>query len=147
MKIVFDLDGTLANIEHRLHFINGPKKDWPAFFRACVHDVPIPPLVQLCQQLILAGNRVEIWSGRSDMVYAETVAWLSRHLNRHAIGYAALRMRKDGDYRADQIVKAEWLEAMSHNEWPDLVFDDRKRVVDMWRAHGIKCCQVEPGEF
>jgi len=31
---VFDLDGTLANIDHRLHFIKTKPKNWPAFFEA-----------------------------------------------------------------------------------------------------------------
>ena len=30
---------------------------------------------------------------------------------------------------------------------PFLVFDDRQRVVDMWRRNGIQCCQVAPGDY
>lgn len=37
---IFDLDGTLALIEHRLHFIQGPKKDWRGFFGAVGDDSP-----------------------------------------------------------------------------------------------------------
>ena len=93
--------------------------------------------------MVLAGHRVEVWSGRSDEVRPESEAWL----NQHAIGYAALWMRKAGDYRQDAIVKAEWLEALPEDQRPVLAFDDRQQVVDMWRAHGVRCCQVAPGDF
>ena len=30
---------------------------------------------------------------------------------------------------------------------PLLVFEDRDRVVQMWRDAGLKCLQVKPGEY
>lgn len=143
MIIAFDLDGTLANIEHRLHYIQNKPKDWPAFFLACVDDAPIPSMIDVCRAMIIAGHAVDIWSGRSDVVRAQTEAWL----NKYAIGYRSLYMRKDGDYRKDCIVKAEWLNALMHVGRPELAFDDRQQVVDMWREHGIRCCQVAKGDF
>jgi hypothetical protein len=143
MIVAFDFDGTLANIEHRLHFIQSKPEDWPAFFRACVNDTPIMPVIHACQAMVLAGHGVEVWSGRSDIVRTESELWL----NRHAIGYKTLRMRQDGDYRQDAIVKAEWLAALPEAARPALAFDGRQQVVDMWRAHGIRCCQVAPGDF
>lgn len=38
MFVVFDLDGTLADGDHRLHHITGETKDWRAFFAACGDD-------------------------------------------------------------------------------------------------------------
>jgi hypothetical protein len=146
MKIAMDLDGTLADITHRLHFIQHERskdKDWPSFFRASVDDKPIAPMIALAQSLVLAGHAVDIWSGRSDVVRFETEAWL----NRHAIGYRTLRMRRDGDYRKDCIVKQEWLDGLPSFERPDIAFDDRQQVVDMWRRNGIRCAQVAPGDF
>jgi phosphoglycolate phosphatase-like HAD superfamily hydrolase len=144
MRIVFDLDGTLANLEHRLPLIKNKPKDWPGFFRACVMDKPIPHMCAVYRALFMAGHQIEIWSGRSDVVRKETEAWLERH---GLQGYTALRMRQDGDYRADNIVKAEWLAELGKDNWPAIVFDDRDRVVAMWRSHGIPCCQVAEGEF
>ena len=146
MKIIFDLDGTLADITHRLHMIDKSKgkPDWPAFFMACVDDKPIPEMVRLAR--CLAGCTVDIWSGRSDIVRPQTEFWLDVR----GLGFVTgdhLRMRKEGDYRADHIVKEDWLYALPKSQWPDIVFDDRKQVVDMWRVHGIRCCQVAPGEF
>jgi hypothetical protein len=62
--------------------------------------------------------------------------------------YEQLRMRPVGDYRDDAVLKEQWLnEARVLGKAPDIVFDDRQRVVDMWRRNGITCCQVAPGDF
>jgi hypothetical protein len=57
-------------------------------------------------------------------------------------------MRKLGDRRDDDIVKFELLEQIYEMGYePVLVFDDRDRVVKMWRAAGLRCFQVAPGDF
>jgi len=145
--IAFDLDGTLANIEHRLHFIKGDDKpkDWRSFFAACVYDEPITTLLCLVRELA-TGNYIEVWSGRSDEIRPQTEFWLAQHGLKWAKGNR-LRMRKSGDYRPDHVVKAEWLDAIDPPERPHLAFDDRQQVVDMWRSKGVLCCQVAPGDF
>lgn len=139
---MFDLDGTLADVEHRRHLIEKPRRDWHAFFAACVDDPPILPVIGVHRALCLAGARVEIWSGRSDEVRSETDAWLGHHVGE---GVTVTRMRRAGDFRPDQQLKEEWL--LSEPAPPHLVFDDRDKVVAMWRRHGIRCAQVAPGDF
>ena len=37
--LIVDIDGTIADLSHRLHHINGSsRKDWDAFFAACKYD-------------------------------------------------------------------------------------------------------------
>lgn len=141
MIIVFDLDGTLANNDHRFHFIAGEKKDWPGYLQACLEDLPIDRLIEICRLFYRVGHSVEIWSGRSDEVREKTEKWL-RWYN---IQYSILRMRKEKDYREDWKVKEEWLLSLGYK--PDIAFDDRQQVVDMWRRNHVLCCQVAPGNF
>jgi phosphoglycolate phosphatase-like HAD superfamily hydrolase len=143
MKIIFDLDGTLANLEHRLHYIRKSPRDYDAFYDACDKDLPIYQIVTLNKILYNTFNDIFIWSGRRESTREKTLEWLYRY----KIQFNAIRFRKDGDFRDDVIVKEEWLHELPNNQWPDLVFDDRKRVVDMWRRNGIKCCQVEEGLY
>ena len=147
MFIVFDLDGTLALNEHRQHFVQRPpgeKKDWDAFFEACDKDEPNKPIVDTLKAFRHAGHRVEIWSGRSAQVIVKTQVWLSR-FGLHTFGF---RCRPEGDHTPDTELKARWLEeAIAADRKPDLVFEDRASVVAMWRANGIPCCQVAPGDF
>ena len=40
------------------------------------------------------------------------------------------------------------LDKMKAEGWnPELVFDDRTSVVDMWREKGLRAVQVAPGDF
>ncbi len=59
------------------------------------------------------------------------------------------RMRKAGDHQDDVMLKGGWLSEIEPPEWDRLtaVFDDRDRVVQMWRDAGVTCFQVAPGEF
>lgn len=143
MFIVFDLDGTLALNEHRQHFVQRPKgeKDWDAFFEACDQDSTYWQVMEVMRSLIIAGHRVEIWSGRSAQVIEKTHAWLGRY----GFAYLLTRSRPAGNHIPDTELKTEWLVQASPK--PDLVFDDRDSVVAMWRANGIPCCQVAPGNF
>ncbi len=142
MFIIFDLDGTLALNEHRQHFLDGETKDWDAFYAACVDDRPNAPIIKTLKLFVEQDHRVEIWSGRSSAVQRQTVEWLSKY---GIEDYGAMRMRRADDYTPDDKLKLSWLEG---SIWrPDLVFDDRDKVVAMWRAQGIVCCQVAPGAF
>jgi len=152
MFIIFDLDGTLANIEHRLHHIrkrddagNKLTQNWDAFHTSCVDDQVIWPIRSIYQALEAQRHTIEIWSGRSDKVRAETEAWLNRF---HITGYNKLLMRFHGDYTPDHELKESWLNQLkATGVIPDLVFDDRSRLVEMWRRNGIRCCQVAEGNF
>ena len=136
---VFDLDGTLALIEHRLHFIERKPKDWDAFFAACVDDAPNPPLVRIAEALAACGTEIWVATGRSDAVRAQTRAWFAQH----RVPCDRLLMRAAHDRRADWVLKRGWL---SSGQIPaarvQMVFDDRARVVQMWREAGLTCLQV-----
>ncbi len=136
---VFDLDGTLANTDHRAHLVAA--KDWRGYFAACDLDPPHAHVIAVAHALINAGHRVEIWSGRSDEVRDKTEAWLAEH----GLGGIPLRMRQAGDYTPDEVLKRQWL--IDADRIPDMIFDDRAKVVRMWRAMGVPCAQVAPGEF
>jgi len=139
--IVFDLDGTLAITHHRDHFIQGKRKDWRSFFASCVNDEPNLPVIAMFHALRAQGYRLEIWSGRSDQVRAETEDWLEKF----GIKADHLRMRKKDDYTPDHILKESWLKESDRK--PMVIFDDRNKVVNMWRQNHVPCFQVAPGDF
>lgn len=169
MNVVFDLDGTLALHHHRRHFIEGENKDWRSYFDTCDEDKPNMPIVNILHELCRPRNRrhhVEIWTGRSegkDMVWREkTVQWLLTQADIFAPGWPNLfeeedlgnerlldvmdlKMRPYKDYRSDVDLKRQWLcDQAETNYYPALVFEDRQKVVDMYRSYGITCVQVAP---
>lgn len=142
--VIFDLDGTLALIDHRRHFVTGKNKDWFAFSKSCTSDQINRPVAEIFRLLVMAGKHVVIFSGRTNAVYAETCAWLGFY-NLIPCG---LYMRKDGDFTPDHELKEGWLKELQNADIEiDCVFDDRQSVVEMWRENGITCFQVAPGDF
>lgn len=141
IKVVFDLDGTLANCDDRIQYLNREKKDWRAFYAACDTDRPYHAVIRVLHALWMTGAEVEIWTGRSGEVSEKTRRWLDEN----GMGMIPLKMREEGDHRPDTVIKEEWLDACDAK--PTLVFEDRASVVAMWRSHGITCCQVREGDF
>jgi hypothetical protein len=59
-----------------------------------------------------------------------------------------LLMRTEGDHRSDDIVKKEIYEKRIAPQYDVvIVFDDRDKVVKMWRDLGLLCGQVYYGDF
>lgn len=144
---LFDIDGTLADCSHRLHHIQAKPKDWRAFFAGCQDDKPLAHIIELAKKL-WATTPVVFVSGRSDECRDETAKWLERHGLGILMQPASLYMRSEGDYRADDVVKGELLDRILADGWqPIMAFDDRDRVVKMWRERGIPCAQVAEGDF
>jgi hypothetical protein len=140
--IVFDLDGTLALNGHREHLIK--EQGWDAYFLACGDDAPNEPVISVMNHLWERGIAVEVWSGRGAIAFNQTADWLAVNGARHT----KLRMRAEGDYTPDDDLKESWLkEEVAAGNRVLMVFDDRDKVVAMWRRNGLTCFQVAPGNF
>ena len=57
---IFDLDGTLADVGHRLHYISGNPKSWRSFFAACADDAPCKPVISTLQRLRKGGAEIYV---------------------------------------------------------------------------------------
>ena len=140
--IIFDLDGTIADIDHRLHFVKKQPKDWVGFLDACPDD----KLNQSVYEFYRRCNPAEvvICSGRNATHRGQTVDCLARH----KITYNALMMRREKDYRPDVVIKLEMLTSIRNSRMhPIFAIDDRPSVVQMWRRNGIACFQVDDGSW
>jgi len=142
---IFDLDGTLSDCDHRRHFVTDGNSDWDAFYEACDADDPHEHIITLARRLYWdADFDIFILSGRSDAVREKTEKWLAHH----HVPHTALYMRKADDHRPDEEIKLEWLNFLRGLGWnPLMAFDDRNKVVAMWRANGVPCAQVAQGDF
>ena len=156
---IFDLDSTLANIDHRLPYKESRDDPQGEFNLRCVDDAPIPHMLDLFAILVNAGNLCWIWTGRTEAVRYQTEEWLITQLqsghrgmgrNRPVVTVQnGLRMRPVGNTIPDHILKLNWLAEFIQNPVAKLqcAFDDRDRVVAMYREHGVPCLQVAPGNF
>jgi phosphoglycolate phosphatase-like HAD superfamily hydrolase len=147
---IFDIDGTLANGDHRIHYITteGQPKNWNAYFDACDGDATHPHVLRLCNDLSDRAKIIFV-SGRSDRCRNQTVKWLADNLYwTESMVDEALYMRAEGDHKNDDELKIELLARVRADGYePIMAFDDRNRVVKAWRAAGIPCAQVAEGDF
>lgn len=148
MIIICDIDGTIADCTHRVHFIESEPKDWDSFYGACDKDGvyrPIRALLQIMSDLFA----IYYVSGRRESTRYKTVQFLDNNQFPHG----PLFLRGEGDYREDTEVKREILykdiyrEAGQRKEDVLFVLEDRASVVKMWREEGLTCLQVKEGDY
>jgi hypothetical protein len=145
--VIFDIDGTCAIVDHRLHHVTNGKKDWKAFFEAMGDDTPNHAVLSIMDMCFGTHAAVFVVSGRPEKYRRMTIEWFENH-EVSTILFEALLMRADGDHRPDDQVKREILENIRGQGFePKWVVDDRQSVVDMWRSEGIVCLQCAPGTY
>ena len=148
--VIFDLDGTLANIEDRRRLCtkDDGKMDWDKFFdpKNIKLDRPKQDVIMMFQALKAFGYNIAIFSGRSASTKHVTEDWLIKHGCHHDL----LKLRPEKHpfkFMPDEKLKLQWLNEMDWKDNVVAVFDDRQKVVDMWREIGLTCMQVAPGNF
>ena len=147
--IIFDLDGTLADISIRKKLaIKMPSgvMDWDIFLDPTniKLDVPNEPVVKIAQLFANDNFNIVIFSGRSDNTRDATLVWLI-HNN---VPFNKLVMRdRVRHFMPDNDFKKQLLDEHVDIDDVFLVVDDRQQVVDMWRSLGLKVFQVDEGDF
>ncbi len=136
--ILVDIDGTIADLDHRLHFIQSPtQKDYREFHKRVDQDTPILEVIAWVNALYDSGYTICLVSGRGDECAIATEDWLTKH----AVLYDYIFMRRGGDYRADTLIKKEILDLLPKDKI-DFVIDDRPSVIRMWKENGLRVFPV-----
>ena len=143
--ILFDIDGTLADLNGREKYLKQERPDWRNFNAKMEEDLPNTAVVSLYRALYESGKfEIILVSGRQERFRKVTETWLAWH----EIPFDTLLMRADTDQRPDSEVKQDILNALKV-QGKEILFtvDDRQSVVDMWRANGITCLQCQKGDY
>lgn len=129
---VFDIDGVLADVTHRLHHVAVRPKDWGAFFAAAHLDPPLPDGVRLARQV--ARERPLLYlTGRPESLRAVTRRWLADN----GLPPGRLLMRRPGDFRPARHAKLERLGEINEQTPVHVVVDDDVSVVEALREAGF----------
>jgi predicted kinase len=134
--ILCDIDGTIANGEHRERHLRGEKKDWDTYYSLLGNDLPIDLVIRWIAEEH-KDRTVVLVSGRPDTYQRETISWLWRH----DVQYDYLLMRASGDRRPDTQVKADLLKLLPREKIV-CVIDDRPSVIRMWKEQGLRVIPV-----
>lgn len=130
---IFDIDGVLADVRHRLHHIEGPgKKNWRRFFADAIHDTAHAEGLKLYAELSQTHDIVFL-TGRPEECREQTQAWLDAH---GLVG--PLYMRPLRNYRPASEAKTDQLDVLAVGRIVDIIIDDDPRVLDAHAAKGHK---------
>jgi len=133
---IVDIDGTLAHMNGR-----SPYTENSSEYLTDTVDETVADLVFTLHDQAYA---IILLSGRGEQHRLVTEAWLGKA----GVAYDRLFMRPEGDHRKDYIVKAELFDKyVRHNYNVVGVLDDRDQCVRLWRSIGLKCLQVDFGNF
>jgi predicted kinase len=145
--IIVDIDNTLSDATHREHYLEGPKKNWTAFFNEMNKD----PLNKWCRDIMhafLYGRStisLVLCSGRPDTYKQVTKDWLEEN----KVFYDYLFMRQGNDSRADNIIKEVILDFEILTRFKEVLFciDDRMQVINMYRERGLTVLDCKGNTF
>lgn len=139
---VFDVDGVLADVGHRLRHLEGPRKDWGAFFAAAHLDPPLHTGLELAREL--AGDYALAYlTGRPEGLRQVTQRWL----HQHALPPGPLWMRPPRDYRPARVMKLDALARLGARHTVEVVVDDDEEVVAALRDAGYAVLQATWATF
>ncbi len=132
MLAVIDLDGVLADVRHRLRFVESRPKDWGAFFRAA----PADPVLEEGRRVVEAlaeVHEVVYLSGRPEYCRGDTLDWLARH----HLPAAPVHLRPWGDHRPARELKVATLRELARERDIAVLVDDDALVCEAARAAGF----------
>ena len=134
--IICDIDGTAGHKTDRNWFE----------YEKVINDEADFAVRNIVNAFYEKGYKVFFVSGREGTAICKELT--QRWLHENGFKHDALLMRKEGDFRRDSIVKQEIYEQHIKDKYVvEFVLDDRDQVVSKWRELGLKCLQVQPGDF
>ena len=149
---IFDLDGTLCNLDNRLHLISDKEnKKWDEFFDRCDEDRLYKSMGNFFKTIMKLKEKndldykgyniiIYIWTARPFKCFEKTKKWMKDNLN-FELTKENSKFRKDNDMREDYIIKEEFLKELSEEQLKNIhcIYDDKLEVVSMYRRNGLVC--------
>lgn len=140
--VVCDIDGTVADLTHRLQYAKGDTKDWKKFFSLLSEDTALMDVYNSARLLAEENDAALVFvSARPEDYRRETVQWLRDN----GMNFDYLVMRRKGDKRQDTDVKSDIYNRYLKQYSIVRVFDDRPSVIRMWQELGLEVEDVGEG--
>lgn len=141
---IFDVDGTLANVDSILyHIVNEKddpkfKKNFDNFHRDSINVQPHIEVKEMLMNAYHDQHDIIVVTARRETWRAHTSRWLAKH----KIPHHALFMRGEKDYRPDYEVKRDILSRIEELWEVKHAVDDNPNVIKLWEEHSIPTTKI-----
>ena len=135
---IFDVDGTLANVDPYLHHVRGSNRDYDAFHEASIVALPNVEVVEMLNNAVSDMHAILIVTSRKEKYRGLTSMWLAKN----NIRSHGLFMRADGDNRPDYEAKKDMLNKINKLWNVVHAVDDNPNVIRLWEDHKIPTTKI-----
>jgi phosphoglycolate phosphatase-like HAD superfamily hydrolase len=135
---IFDVDGTLANVDPYLHYVRGSNRDYEAFHEASIDALPNVDVVEMLNNAVADQHAIIVVTSRKDRWRGLTSLWLMKN---NLISHA-LFMRSDEDNRPDYEVKKDILDKIDKHWKVVHAIDDNPNVIRLWEDNNIPTTKI-----
>lgn len=151
--VIFDLDGTLADVSVRQARLEQMRRDNVPEQQAFAEfldpagiktDTVAPQIKELINFYKEKGYGIFLLSGRHWQQQEETVKWLREN----HISYDVLKLQEKGNVRKDIPFKeGVYKDIIKNGDSVHAAFDDQKPIADMWRRLGVYAFDVAGADY
>lgn len=135
--VICDIDGTVANNDHRQHLLNG-FKTWDLFFNALDKDTPILEVIEYVLELHSNGKKIVFITGRPERFRKPTLSWLSRYFDFELNVF----MRGNNDIRHKKLVKKDIFTNNFNSEQIYIAIENDLELIDLWKSLGLQVKEI-----
>ena len=135
--VICDIDGTIANNDHRQHLLKN-FKDWDKFFSQLHLDKPIYEIIDKVIGLNNKGKKIIFITGRPEKYREQTLKWLKNFFNFNF----CLIMRSDDDLRSKVLIKEELFKLHFQQNEVFIVFENDQDLINLWKKLDLNVFQV-----
>ena len=135
---IYDVDGTLANVDPYLHYVRGSNKDYDAFHEASIDALPNIEVLEMLNNSVADGYSVIIVTSRKEKYRGLTSMWLAKN----NITSHALFMRANDDNRPDYEAKKDMLDKITQLWDVTHAVDDNPNVIRLWEDNNITTTKI-----
>ena len=135
---IYDVDGTLANVDPFLHHVRNGNKDYDAFHYSSIDALPNINVIEMLNNSVSDGHSILVVTSRKEKYRGLTSMWLAKN----NIRSHGLFMRADDDNRPDYEAKKDMLDKITKLWDVTHAVDDNPNVIKLWEDNGIPTTKI-----
>lgn len=140
--VVFDLDGTLVNVDSIRHLVQSTKPNFDSFHRESINCPPYDSVLDILNQFAKTDMKILIVTGRQEKYRKITDFWLAYN----EVKTDNLFMRPNNFSGSKQEYKERIFQVISKDKEIFAIFDDDLNLLNLWRkiinTNLVKCPEL-----